>query len=267
MMWLNGQLLPSAAIRIDPADRGFTLGDGVFETIRVDQGRAAYLARHLRRLRDGALVLDLPVPWSDRDLETAITAVTSAGNLEDAAVRITLSRGPAARGVLPAAVSTPTMLITAGPRPPAASAAHVIISTVTRRNEASPLSRIKTLNYLDSILARQDAARRGVDDAILLNSRGQVAEATAANLFVIRGKNVLTPLVADGALPGVMRSVLLERCGAVECSMHPDALITADAAFLSNSLGLREVGSIDGRPLETGSPLFRAIEAEIRQGS
>ena len=248
-LWLNGALSAPERARIDPADRGLTLGDGLFETIRLAEGRPLHLARHLTRLRDGALLLAIPVPYDDAAIAGAIAAV--AAGLVDAAIRVTLTRGPAPRGVLPPDLPTPTLLITAG-RLPAAGPVRLVVSRITRRNEGSPLSRIKSLNYLDSVLARQEAARNGADDALLLNSRGAIAEATAANLFLRRGGTLATPPVSDGALPGVMRSVLIDRCKAVERTLFPADVYAADAAFLANSLGLRAVLALEGRTVGSG---------------
>ncbi len=249
-LWLNGALLPAAAARIDPADRGFLLGDGVFETIRAAAGLALHLDRHLARLRHGAAVLGIPLGWSDAALAEAVGAVLAAGALADAAVRITLSRGPGPRGVLPAADPTPSLLIAVAALPQPAAPARVVIARSTCRNEASPLSRIKSLNYLDSIIARREAAARGADDAILLNTRGQLAEATAANLFVVlRDGTPVTPPVADGALPGIFRARLIEAGDAVERSLLPADLLDARAAMLGNSLGTRQVAMIEGRKL------------------
>jgi branched-chain amino acid aminotransferase len=251
-LWLNGRLMAGARARIDPRDRGFTLGDGLFETIRLASGRAAFLERHLARLRRGADLLGIPLTWSDGEIAFGIEALAASEGLREAALRLTLSRGPGERGILPPAAPMPTLLITAAPPAPPAAPARLIVATITRRNEASPLSRLKTLNYLDNILARQEALRRGADDAILLNTRGQVAETSVANLFALIDGVLKTPPVEDGALPGIMRSVLIERCGAVEASLLPADLATADAVFLSNSLGLRPVATLDGAAMGDG---------------
>ncbi len=245
-LWLNGQLVPDDLARLDPRDRGFMLGDGLFETIRLEDGWIAYLDRHLARLRQGADFLGIPLHWSDAEIETGLNALIAAERLTDASFRITLSRGPGERGIAPPTVPTPTLLITIGKLPPAGPPLRAVIATVTRRNEASPLSRLKTLNYLDNILARQEALGRDADEAILLNTRGLVAEASIANLFVLSAGVLKTPPIGDGALPGIMRRALIEHCGAVEASLVPEDLMAATAVFLSNSLGLKPIASIDG---------------------
>ena len=261
--WLNGALLPADDARIDPADRGYTLGDGVFETVRLAGGQPAHLHRHLRRLRDGAALLEIPLPWSDVGLAAAFIATAAANGAPDGVARLTLSRGPAPRGVLPPASPQPTVLITAGAMPAMAHEVRAILCTTTRRNEASPLSRIKSLNYLDGVLARMEANRRDADDALLLNTRGLLAEASAANLVVLNGGKLLTPPVTDGALPGIMRELLIERCGAIEIPLRPEMLLQADAVFLSSSLGLRSVIALDGRPLDVRGDILAALERQV----
>lgn len=265
-VWLNGAILPEEAARIAPSDRGFTLGDGLFETIRAVSGRPAHLERHLRRLRAGAALLALPLAPADENLADAVAAALDANELSSAAaaVRLTASRGPAPRGLLPPREARPTVLISAGPLPPImAEPVRVVVATATRRNEMSALCRVKSLSYGDGVLARLEAAGRDADDALLLNTRGRIAEATAANVFaLLRGGTLVTPPLADGALPGVMREVLMERCGATEASLLPEDLLGADAVFLSNSLGLRAVASLGGTPLAQRPGLIEALWRE-----
>ncbi len=259
IVWLNGELLPADAARIYPSDRGLMLGDGVFETIRIQGRQPMHLAQHLARLRAGAAVLGIPVNWSYAALAQAILAVTEAAGLANAAARLTLTRGPASRGVLPAGEAHPTVLMTAGPLPAPASPGHAIIAASTRRNQASPLSRIKSLNYLDSIIARREAAGRAADDAILLDTRGHLAESTAANLFVVQGETILTPPLADGALPGITRARLLASGLAEERTLLPEGLSGASAAFLTNSLGLRALTRIEDWMFDPDHPALCTI--------
>ncbi len=252
--WINGALVEDPTISAQ--DRGFTLGDGIFETIAVRAGLPLCLDRHLARLRDGAAVLGLTLAYDDRVLTAAMAAVLAGQGLGEGSVRLTVTRGPAPRGLLPPAEPHPTMLITAAPAAARVSPARLVVATVTRRNEHSPLARIKSLNALDNILARQEAAQRDADDAILLNTRGRVAETTVANLFAVIDGALVTPPVADGALPGITRHRVLAAKMAVERSLHRHDLDRASAVVLTNSLGLRAAVSLDGRPLaEDGAVL------------
>ncbi len=262
--WLNGALLASGAA-IDPDDRGFTLGDGLFETVRVDDGQPAQLHRHLHRLRAGAAMLGIPMPWDDDALGAALAATIAANAVRNGSARLTLSRGPAPRGMRFPQPARPTGLITAtGTMSASAGPVHAVLCTTTRRNEWSPLSRIKSLNYLDGVLARLEADRCGAGDALLLNTRGVLAEASAANLLVLSGGRLLTPPVADGALPGIRRGLLIERCGVAEASLPPEVLLRAEAVFLSSSLGLRGVASLDGRALSRRDDLLAELDRLTR---
>lgn len=242
MLWLNGEMVSAEAARLDPADRGFTLADGLFETMLCRNETLEHAARHFARLRQSAAVFGLDLPYPDAVLHLACARL--AADLPEAAIRLTLSRGPASRGVLPLGADTPTVLITAAPAPATLPPARLIIASCTRRNEFSPLSRHKTLNYGDSILARREAAQAGADDAILLNTRGLVAEATASTLFLRLAGQLVTPPIEDGALPGIRRGLILERGEAIERSIAPAELAETQGGFLANALGMREIASI-----------------------
>lgn len=257
--WLNGDLVEHASI--DATDRGFTLGDGLFETMRAAGGRLLHRQRHLARLRAGAEILGLDLPIDETALEEAAEELLDAAGLDTAALRLTLTRGTAPRGLPPPPVPSPTLLLTAAPLPAPAPPAALVVATVTRRNEHSPVSRIKSLNYLDNVLARMEATRRGADDALILNTVGKVVETTVANLFVRFSDKIVTPPASDGALPGVARSLVLEGMAVAEHSLMPSDLAAADEMVLTNILGARAVTAVDGRPLRGGDGLLRRIEA------
>ncbi|ABC21932.1 aminotransferase class IV [Rhodospirillum rubrum] len=262
VIWLNDRLVPAAKARIDPADRGFLLGDGLFETIPARDGRPLRLAAHLARLGRGARILGIPLPALD--IAAALAATLAANDLSEGVLRLTLTRGPGPRGLLPPPAPKPTIMITATAFPPPTGPARLIVATRTRRNEASPLSTIKYLAYGDAILARQEAAERGADDAILLNLGGRVAETTVATLFIVQGGRLLTPPQTDGALPGILRAEMLA-WGAREHSLTPADLLTADGVFLANSLGFRLVISIDGQAVPDCTPLVHDLQGYVRQ--
>lgn len=251
---LNGAIVADDAARIAPDDRGFLLGDGLFETIAVRNTQAQRMNAHLARLRAGAAVIGLNLPWPDVSLAAWVEKTARENGLENAAVRLTVTRGPGPRGLLPPATPQPTVLITAAPAPDTSIPVSLIISHITRRNEHSPLSRIKNTNYLDGILARQDADRSGADDAVLLNTQGLVAETTIANIFALIDGGIFTPPVADGALPGVMRADVLKLARGEERSITPEQLKGASEVFLSSALGIRSVIAIDGAPVGDGEP-------------
>lgn len=251
---LNGELMSDTVARIDPADRGFLLGDGVFETIAVRRTAVRRLAAHLARFRAGADLLEIAVPGTDQRLAENIGAVLAANALKDAVVRMTLTRGPATRGLAPSGIVMPTLLIAAYPMPAPADPARVIVATSTRRNERSPLARIKHTNYLDNLLARLEATKAGADDALVLNTAGNVAESTVANVFVLVDGYLLTPPVSDGALPGVTRAEAIKLARAEERTVSPETLARASEVFLTNALGVRPVTHVGGRPVGDGEP-------------
>lgn len=254
-VFLNGSLIDAADATVPANDRGFTLGDGLFETIKAKSGRPLRLDAHWRRLEEGAGTLRLPLPLTRDALAAAIDTMLRANGLTDAALRLTVSRGPGQRGLLPPDSCTPTVLLSAGPLPPAPGPARLVVADGVRRNPHSPLARIKALSYLDNVLARLEAEERGADDALLLNTAGRVAETTIANLFVVGPDGaVLTPPVAEGALPGVRRGELVESLGATERPLALQELRTAREAFLTNALSIRPLVAVDGCPIGDGQP-------------
>lgn len=259
--WLNGRLLPVGETAIPVGDRGFLLGDGIYETIRVHEGKAQWIERHLSRLAYGLRVIALR---HDADLPAAVEAVIMANALQNGSLRLTVTRGPGPRGIAPPPRPEATTLITAFAAAPPLPPARIIIARRTRRNAFSPLAGIKSINCLDSIIARQEAARAGADDALLLETRDRVSEATAANVFAVIEGKLLTPPPGDGALPGITRARVLELEGR-EATLTADDLNRASEIFLTSSLGIRSVHTVDGRPLAPDTPassrLARALFA------
>ena len=274
-------MLPVGESVLNPLDRGFTLGDGLFETLRVRGDTVLGIERHLFRLRVGAAVLGLsPLP-KDKDLKDAITKTLTANGLTEAAVRLTISRGvPKRRGLLPEPEPNPSMVIHAEPFTgyPAElydRGARAVISGI-RRNEHSPLARVKSLNYLDNVLARREAEAHGVDDALLLNTAGDLACASAANLFLLLDGALVTPSVASGALPGTVRELVTAELAppiglkVVERVVRPEELDTAHEVFLTNALmGIVPLTVVDTLPIGTGVPgpvsMKLRAELEIRE--
>lgn len=251
---LNGEIVAADAARIDPTDRGLALGDGLFETMCLRKGKVRRLDAHLGRLRMSAAALGIPLAYDDAALEAQIAAVVAAKGLTEAVVKMTLTRGPGARGIALPARPTPTLLIATAEAPPEPPPARVIIATVTRRNELSPLSRFKTLNYLDSVLARDEAMQAGADDALLLNTQGRVAESTTANVFLLINGGLVTPPVVEGALPGVARADTIRLTRAEEKPITLATLAAATEVFLTNALGVRPVVMIGDKPVGDGEP-------------
>jgi branched-chain amino acid aminotransferase len=259
----NGDLMDAEDARIDPFDRGFTLGDAIFESIRVTGGKPEFADEHLARLQEAARITEMPLPFfRDQAVERMNRLIAESG-AKDAALRLTVSRGTASRGVAapPADQCRPTVVISLHPLPPTRNdPVHAIVATVTRRNEHSPFSRVKATPYLDSIVALAEAREKGAQDAVLLNTAGRVASACYANLFAVVDGVPVTPPLADGPLPGVTRARLLTALGGEERSLAPDDLAQCDEIFLTNSFGVRSVTALDGAPLADGPVSARARE-------
>lgn len=267
--WVDGRLLAADTPALLVGDRGFQLGDGLFETLRVRRGVAIEIELHLARLREGLGSLAIPMPLSDGELATGIAAVVAANAPADAAVRVTVSRGaPVGRGLLPAGWPdlAPTVVIQAWPHVPVAAevlarGVRAVIAT-GRRDPAFPLASVKTTSRADHVHAKLEAERVGADDAITLTLDGHVAEATTANVAMLVGKRVLTPPLAAGILAGTTRDWLLRAEGAAalglaaaEAWITPDELLVADEVLLCSSVaGFQPVVSLDGTPIAGGAP-------------
>ena len=236
---------------IDPTDRGFTLGDGLFETVLAEDGRLAHLDAHLDRMAAGCAVLGLPAPDRAR-AETAMREALARAGLTPAraAARLTWSAGPGGRGLDRPETLSPVLVATAAPAAKPEGPARLVTSAL-RRNDRSPAAGLKTLGYVDNVLARREARAAGADEALMLNTRGQLACAAAANLFWVAGDRLITPALDCGVLPGIVRGRVIAAARArgiavEEAAAGPEILASADAIFLTNSLiGLRAVSAVD----------------------
>ncbi|WGM40470.1 aminotransferase class IV [Caulobacter sp. NIBR1757] len=240
-------------------DRGLLLGDGLFETLLARGGALEHWDSHLARLTAGCETLGLPAPDGAAARRLCEQAVDDA-SLSRAAVRLTLTAGSGGRGLDRPAQAQPRLFVTASPSP-APTGPVQLVTVGVRRNEHSPASRLKTLSYLDNVLARRQA---GGAEALMLNTAGEVACAAAANLFWVRDGRLQTPALDRGVLDGIMRGLVIARARArgiavEEVRVGRTALDGAAGLFLTNSLiGVRPVSMLDGRPVED-SPLVALV--------
>ena len=261
-IYLNGELVQQETATVSALDRGLLYGYGLFETMRSYGGLVFRLEEHYRRLRDGAARLAMAVPLSLRDLGEAVDAVLERNELAEAYIRLTLTAGASPAAGASGAAGDTTVMLLAGPLtdypPDLYRRGMAAVFSSVRRNETSPLSGVKSLNYLDNLLAREDARRRGADEAILLNTRGLVAEGSASNVFLVRDANLITPAIQSGALPGITRQAVLELAAAagleaVESEVEPSAFEDAAEAFFTNSvMEVMPLTRLDGRPVGSG---------------
>jgi len=262
LAWVNGRLVGESEPSLSPLERGLTLGDGVFETMLAAGAKLFRSDEHLERLARGASLLAIDLPPAER-LLAAMLDTLSANGLSKAVVRLTVSRGPdPGRGLEVSPDVAPTIIVRVSPhepRTPGQAGLAAVFSTI-RRNESSPLSRVKCLSYADNVLARLEARRRGADDAVLLNTAGEVCCASAANLFVVKGGSLVTPPVESGALPGVTRRCVMELAAARgltirEAPVLPGDLWAADEAFLTNTvIGVAGLTSVEDHSIGAGRP-------------
>jgi len=252
LTWFRGAI-HQGPLAIDPRDRGLTLGDGLFETLLVMNRTPLWGNMHLARME--AAAHELGIPFARAAVDDAVAAVLAAGGEQHQVLRITLTRGIAARG-LAGAGAEPTLLLTLDPFDPALMFKPVtLVTSSVRRSPASLACRLKTLSYIDNIAAAREAASRGAEDAVMLTTSGRVASSTIANLFLMKGETLITPGRDQAILTGVIRQALIAVAAAhglkvKEREVKPAELLTADAVFLTNSLRLiRPVTAIDRKPV------------------
>jgi branched-chain amino acid aminotransferase len=280
LVFLNGQFVPAARAVVPVNDRGFLYGDGLFETMRVCGGRPFRLAQHLERMTRGAKFLKIKCPYSTGQLQEFAGHLIRKNRMPDAVLRLTLTRGSGDRGYTPPMNNRPTVVMTMHPLPgtPASGTARSrnrpkravpeagapvrwrLITSPYRIPAGDPLSSFKTMNKVTHVLARMEAVKRGADEALLVNTKGDVAEAASGNLFWIRRGKIYTVPTACGALPGITRATVLEICCSLglptsEGVIKPGGLRRAEGIFITQSvLGIVPVTMLDGKPVAS-SPL------------
>ena len=248
-VWLNGEYLEANSAGIGVDDRGFLLGDGVFDTFAIRDGAPRDFAAHMARLRAAAAAFGLPVPFADGDAEQAARALAQRNGVTRGVGRLTISRGPGQRGLLPPDPAHPSVLLAVAAAGPAPDSVRVLVSDAARSSVALSC-RHKTLSYIDNVEARRRAALAGCGEALMLNERGELACASAANLFWISSGALHTPALDCGVLAGITRASLLRVAPGLglraEEGRYPlAALDGADAVFLTNSvLGVVPVSAL-----------------------
>lgn len=281
LIWMDGRLRPREEAVVSVFDHGLLYGDGVFEGIRVYGRRAFRLDQHLDRLWASGRALALDIPLTRADMVAAIRDTVRANGRDDAYVRLVVTRGVGDLGVDPRRCARPGVFIIATDIAvfPAERYAHGIraITSATRQVGADAFDpRIKSLNYLKNVLAKLDANAAGVEEAIMLNAHGWVAECSADNVFVVRGGTLATPPPQDGALEGITRGAVLDLAAeagvpASEARLGRYDLYTADEVFVTGTgAEVMPVVEIDGRRIADGKPgplarrLSEAFHALVR---
>ena len=281
-IWLDGKLVDQSEAKISVYDHGLLYGDGVFEGIRAYNGRVFENEAHLDRFFQSAKGIRLTLPYTRQQISTAIEDTIRANNFTDCYLRLVVTRGVGSLGLSPTRCERPSVFIIADllelyPKEMYEKGMSVITSSVIRNHPNALSPRLKSLNYLNNILAKLEAIDAQVPEAIMLNHEGNVAECTADNIFIVRNGQVQTPQTNDGILEGVTRRVMLELCAslgvpAIEKTLQRHDLYIADECFLTGTgAEVVAVTRIDGRVIADGHPgpvtrkLLEAFHRRVRE--
>lgn len=257
-VWVDGELVAAADAVVPALDHGVTVGDGVFETMRVYDGVAFAVRRHLDRLERSAAGLGLGLP--DRALlGRAVREVVEASGLPDGRVRLTVTAGPGPLGSSRTGGAT-TVIAAVAPLEPA-SPTTAVVTVPWVRNERSPLAGLKTTSYAENVVALARAREAGASEALFANTVGELCEGTGTNVFLVLGGRLVTPPLSSGCLAGVTRELVLEVVEADERSVPLAALADAEEVFLTSSTReVQAVTKVDDRSLSTGPRTAAAAE-------
>jgi branched-chain amino acid aminotransferase len=259
IVFLNGKFVDESQAMISVFDRGFLYGDGLFEGFRVFNGKLFRWEEHLRRFHRGLNVLQISSPFLDQAIRGFAEELVLRNQMPDALLRLVLTRGAGVRGYSPKGANKATMAMTMHPAPRVERGKPegwklIISSYKVPAND--PLAQFKNCNKLPQIMARSEADAAGAEEALLLNSSGNIAEGTTSNVFWVRDGSVQTPPLPAGILPGVTRSAVIELCRkqgmpVEEVDAALDDIRNSDGVFLSlTSFGIVEILSIDGQSVK-----------------
>lgn len=274
VVYLNGQFVPEEQAAISIADRAFTYGDGIFETLLVKGGQIVFWQDHWDRFAFGAEVLRIPLAQSTCELQDCARHLVELNEREACLLKLQLTRGPAARGYSIKSAITPTLIMTIhDPPAPVPKRGWEVVTSSIRLPRGSRLSRCKTCNRLPQILARAEADQAGADDALLLSEAGEPLELSAANLFWLNDGKLRTPSIESGVLPGVTRQKVLNICRGLEIPCEETVapfteLLESEGAFCTlTTFGVVEIVSVDGSPMPRSSVTSKVrdqYEHEVR---
>jgi branched-chain amino acid aminotransferase len=261
-VFLNGSILPESEARISVYDHGFLYGDGIYETMRAYEGVVFMRDRHLERLRRSASMIKLDLP-DDAYLKDAIRRAVAVNNLADAYIRVTISRGKGPIGLDPALCGETTLVVLAEPFKPYPESLYregvKLVIAETRRNLVAAIDpKIKSLNFLNNILAKMEAKEQRAYEAIMLNAEGYIAEGTVSNIFFVIDGVLCTPSTEAGILDGITRELVIELAAQAgvevrEGKFRPEDLLGASEVFFTNTTSeVMPVSSVGQRNYAVG---------------
>ena len=242
--WINGEILSYLDAKINVNDRGFLLGDGLFETMRVVNKKIPHLRLHLSRLEKGCSTLFFPFPEKIL-LKKGMEEILKINVITNGSLRLTITRGDGPRGIIPSGNTNLTIIMQVFDANQTILSPIKLVISRYLRDGRSPLSVVKTTNCLPSILSRIEAKNKNYDDALLLGHTGSIAEATAANIVFLKNNILVTPPLLDGPLPGTSRGRLLKAGLCKEISVKPEELPSIQGAWLINALSIAPVTAIN----------------------
>lgn len=265
MIYIDGQFYPENEAKISVFDHGLLYGDGIFEGIRFYNGRVFKLKEHIDRLYDSAKAICMTIPIDKAEMTEATLESIRQNNLKDGYIRLLVTRGVGNLGLSPDRCKRPSIIIMAAtialyPEEQYQSGLKVVTCSVRRISPAALSPAIKSLNYLNNILAKIEANQANAGEGLMLNEQGYVAECTGDNVFAIRGGVIYTPPVSAGALRGITRQVVFDIAAewgteVVEANLTPYDLYTADECFLTGTAAeIIAMVSLDGRHIADGKP-------------
>ena len=264
-IWLDGELVDESAAKISVFDHGLLYGDGVFEGIRFYNRRVFRLEEHIRRLFDSARAIVLEIPWTQEEVCRYVVETVAANGLDDGYIRLVVTRGSGGLGLNPDLCKRASMFIIAStislyPKEHYENGLAVITCATRRPAPAALMPQVKSLNYLNNVMAKVEAIQAGALEAVMLNEQGYVAECTGDNIFIIRDGVLHTPQVNDGALDGITRRVILELASQlgvpiVERQLTRYDIFVADECFLTGTAAeVIPVVELDRRKIGEGKP-------------
>lgn len=264
-VYINGRLLPKEDAKISVYDHGLLYGDGVFEGLRSYGGKVFRLQQHLDRLWDSARAIRLEIPLTREEMSKAIYRTLEANQFQDAYIRLVVTRGAGTLGLDPNRCSDPQVIvitdkITLYPEKDYREGLTIVTAATIRNHPAALSPRIKSLNYLNNILAKIEGLQAGCVEALMLNTKGEVAECTGDNIFLVRDRTLLTPPLDAGILEGITRDAVIELAGQAgipvrEVPLTRHDVYIADECFLTGTAAeVIPVVRVDTRTIGDGTP-------------